>query len=82
MADDVYGENLLKMRAIYDMLKLVKADKKTDDKRRFNPKKATRSANLLRSVGVVFPGEELHPGDSPPPTLLTLPLQTSSCSRC
>jgi hypothetical protein len=28
MADDVYGENLLKMRATYNILKLVKAGEK------------------------------------------------------
>jgi hypothetical protein len=50
MADDVYGENLLKMRAIYDILKLVKAGKNTDDKRRFNAKKTTGTDDLIAII--------------------------------
>ncbi len=54
MVDNVYCENFLKMRAVYDILKLVKAGKKTHDKRRFNPKKTTRMANLIAAVATAI----------------------------
>jgi hypothetical protein len=54
LADDVYGQNLLKMRVIYDILRLVKAGEKTDDKRRFNPKKITRMTNLIATVAAAI----------------------------
>jgi hypothetical protein len=52
--DDVYGENLLKMRAIYDILKLVKGGKKTDDKRQFNLKKTARMFDLIAAVAATI----------------------------
>jgi hypothetical protein len=54
MADDVYGDNLLKMRAVYDILKLVKAGENTDDKRRFNAKKTTRTDDLVAAVATAI----------------------------
>ncbi len=54
MADDVYGENSLNMRAIYDILKLVKSGENTDDTRRFNAKKTTRTDNLIAIVVVAI----------------------------
>ncbi len=54
MAGDVYGENSLKMRAIYAILKVVKAGEKTNDKRRFKPKKTTRTANLITAVAATI----------------------------
>ncbi len=50
MADNVSGENSLKMRAIYSILKLVKAGKKTDDKRRLIRKKTTRRADMIAAI--------------------------------
>ncbi len=50
MVDDVFGENSLKMRAIYDMLKLVKAGENTDDKRRLNARKTTKTDDLVAAT--------------------------------
>jgi hypothetical protein len=38
------------MRAIYKILKPVKAGENTDDKRQFNPKKTTRTADFVAIV--------------------------------
>jgi hypothetical protein len=54
MVDDVFGENLLNLRAIYDILKLVKKGENTDDKRRFNPKKTTRTDDLVTAVAAAI----------------------------
>ncbi len=40
MVDTVSGDKSLKMKMIYDILKLVKAGENTDSKRRLNPKKS------------------------------------------
>ncbi len=45
LADSRFGDKLLKMRAIFDILKLIKEGKSTEDRRKSNPKK--RSAPLL-----------------------------------
>jgi histone-lysine N-methyltransferase SETMAR len=54
MADDVFGEKSLKLRAIYDILKLVKKGENTDDKRRFNPKKTTRTDDLVAAIAAAI----------------------------
>jgi hypothetical protein len=54
MADNVYGDNSLKMRTFYDIMKLVKARENTDDKWRFNPKKTTRTADLVAAVAATI----------------------------
>jgi hypothetical protein len=47
LAEIVYGEKALKDRAIYKILKQVKARKNTDDQRRFNGKKWSRKPALI-----------------------------------
>jgi histone-lysine N-methyltransferase SETMAR len=55
MADDVYGENSLKVRPFTTgVLKLVIAGKNTDDKRRFNAKKTTRTDHLVTAVAAAI----------------------------
>jgi hypothetical protein len=54
LADDVYGQNLLKMRVIYNILRLVKAGEKTNDKRRFIPKKISKMTNLIAAVAAAI----------------------------
>jgi hypothetical protein len=48
LANSSFGDKSLKMRAIFDILKLIKEGKSTDDRRKSNPKK--RSAPPLSSL--------------------------------
>jgi hypothetical protein len=48
LVDSSFGDKLLKMRATFDILNLIKEGKSTDDRRKSNPKK--RSAPPLSSL--------------------------------
>jgi len=50
IADNSFGDKSLKIRAFYRILKEIKAGKNTDDQRRFNQKKRTRTATLIAAV--------------------------------
>jgi histone-lysine N-methyltransferase SETMAR len=50
LADSSFGDKSLKMRAIFDILKLIKEGKSTEDRRKSNPKKTVRTAALIAAV--------------------------------
>jgi len=50
MVNSAYGDKPLSLSQIYHIVKVVKAGGNAEDQRRFNPKKTTRTADLVASV--------------------------------
>jgi histone-lysine N-methyltransferase SETMAR len=50
LSDNSFGDKSLKLRAIYKIFKTIKEGKNTDDQRKFNRKKTTRTAALIAAV--------------------------------
>jgi hypothetical protein len=54
MVDNAYRDKLHKIRAIYDIVNLVKVSKNIDDWRWFNKKKSTKMADLVAALAAAM----------------------------